>query len=164
VKIPDAEKDGKLPDKLLKELPGILNWAIRGCLEWQKNGLGTPSTVVEATAEYREQEDEIGEFIGERCSSGGQVERSELHEAYREWAEGRGVRMPMTPKQFAKRVRVRPGIKELKSGNHRYWLGISLPAVSHKTSFRHDPPFTLLKQDEFPQGEGHVGQQMSLFA
>ena len=29
--------------------------------------IGIPSKVVEATAEYREEEDEIGEFISEMC-------------------------------------------------------------------------------------------------
>jgi putative DNA primase/helicase len=165
VKIPDEEKDPKLPEKLLKELPGILNWAIQGCLEWQKHGLGTPPTVSEATAEYREEEDEIGEFIAEKCSSSGQIERSELHDAYRNWAEGRGMKMPMTPKAFAKRLRVRAGISELKSNGRRYWNGISVPAVSHMTSFRNGVSTTAVsKHDQLSQDGGHLGQQMRLFA
>src|SRR3990167_1056257 len=35
VTIPEAERDSKLSSKLRGELPGILAWAIRGCLEWQ---------------------------------------------------------------------------------------------------------------------------------
>jgi putative DNA primase/helicase len=42
--------DLKLPEKLRKELPGILNWAIAGCLAWQKHGLHTPAKVDAATA------------------------------------------------------------------------------------------------------------------
>ena len=37
--IPEAERDKHLIDKLVAELPGILNWAIQGCLTWQKVGL-----------------------------------------------------------------------------------------------------------------------------
>jgi putative DNA primase/helicase len=133
VQIPDKEKDLELLEKLLKELPGILNWAIKGCLEWQKDGLGTPCAVIDATEEYREEEDEIGEFIGEMCVSGGQVERNALHHAYRNWAESRGIKLPMRPKGLAKRLRVRPGISEGKSNGHRYWKGITLSAdtVAH---------------------------------
>jgi putative DNA primase/helicase len=40
--IPEKEQDKKLGQKLLAELPGILAWAVRGCLDWQKNGLGNP--------------------------------------------------------------------------------------------------------------------------
>jgi P4 family phage/plasmid primase-like protien len=40
VRIPDAEQDRELPAKLREELPGIMAWAVRGCLDWQRNGLG----------------------------------------------------------------------------------------------------------------------------
>jgi putative DNA primase/helicase len=128
VQIPDEEKDPELLKELVQELSGILNWAIKGCLQWQKNGLGTPCAVIDATEEYREEEDEIGEFIAEMCVSGGQVERSALHTAYRSWAEYRGIKLPMRPKALAKRLRVRPGISEVKSNGHRYWNGITLSA------------------------------------
>ena len=35
------------------EMSGILNWALEGCLKWQKEGLGMPESVVEATQEYK---------------------------------------------------------------------------------------------------------------
>ena len=38
----DAQKDRNLSEKLKEELPGILNWAIRGCEEWHKHGLKRP--------------------------------------------------------------------------------------------------------------------------
>ena len=40
--------------------------------------IGIPSTVVEATAEYREEEDEIGEFISEMCFDYGRCDRKLL--------------------------------------------------------------------------------------
>jgi putative DNA primase/helicase len=126
VQIPEKQRDPKLLEKLLQELPGILSWAIKGCLEWQKNGLGTPLAVLDATADYREEEDELGDFIAERCIPGGQAERSELHTEYKNWAEACGIKMPMRHKDFAKRIRVRPGISESKSNGKRYWDGIAL--------------------------------------
>lgn len=126
VQIPDAEKDPQLLNKLLLELPGILKWAVAGCLEWQKNGLGTPSVVIEATDEYREEEDEIGEFIAEVCTPGGRVDRKQLHAAYQIWARDAGIRMPLRQKAFAKRLRARKIKDGGKSGPIRYWNGISL--------------------------------------
>lgn len=35
VTIPEADRDRDLPEKLREELPGILAWAVRGCLDWQ---------------------------------------------------------------------------------------------------------------------------------
>jgi putative DNA primase/helicase len=45
--------DKNLLLKLRKELPGILNWAIQGCLEWQKRGLAPAKAVIQATEKYR---------------------------------------------------------------------------------------------------------------
>lgn len=45
VVIPAAERDPALPMKLKEELAGILIWAIKGCLEWQKVGLLPPASV-----------------------------------------------------------------------------------------------------------------------
>jgi putative DNA primase/helicase len=126
VKITDGEKDPELLEKLLRELPGVLNWAIKGCLEWRENGLGTPSTVVEATAEYRVEEDEIGEFLA-GCYQGGRVERSSLYGLYLQWAKDCGIKVPLKQKSFSKRIRVRNGIKDVKSNGKRYWGGISIP-------------------------------------
>jgi P4 family phage/plasmid primase-like protien len=137
VQIPEQERDSELLKKLLQEMPGILNWAIKGCLEWQKDGLGTPKIVTDATTDYREEEDVIGEFIEERCVLTRDVERGELYAAYKVWAEcSAGIRWPLGPKAFAKRLR-RPGISERKSGE-RYWVGISLASKDDKPtiSFR----------------------------
>jgi hypothetical protein len=40
VTIPPEERDKDLANKLRAEWPGILNWAIEGCLKWQAEGLG----------------------------------------------------------------------------------------------------------------------------
>ena len=35
----EGREDAQLTDKLKQELPGILNWAVEGCLQWQRQGL-----------------------------------------------------------------------------------------------------------------------------
>jgi putative DNA primase/helicase len=126
VTIPPHEKDGGLPQKLTAELPGILNWAITGCLEWQKLGLAEPGKVAGATAAYREEEDELGEFIEDSCVRRGHVDRKSFYHAYELWASENGIRMPMKQRAFAKRMRSREGIAERESNGSRYWEGISL--------------------------------------
>jgi len=39
VTIPPEEQDKNLTEKLEAELPGILAWAVEGCLAWQKEGM-----------------------------------------------------------------------------------------------------------------------------
>jgi putative DNA primase/helicase len=67
VTIPPAEQDNKLLSKLRKELPGVLAWAVRGCLQWQEEGLGAPEEVRRATGEYRAEMDPLRDFFAERC-------------------------------------------------------------------------------------------------
>lgn len=126
VQIPNDEKDPELLNKLSAEMPGILNWAIKGCMDWQRNGLGTARIVDEATADYREDEDEMGEFLAEMCIMEGRVTLSDLYARFKIWAENRGARFVPKQTTFTKRISERAGISKKKSGNERYWEGVSL--------------------------------------
>jgi len=128
VQIPDGSKDPDLPKKLAAEMPGILNWAIQGCIGWQTTGVRSARVVDEATADYREDEDEMGEFLTEMCSTEGRIERGDLYVAYKMWAENRGTRHIPKQTTFSKRVSERQGISQTKAGGKRYWLGLALKA------------------------------------
>jgi P4 family phage/plasmid primase-like protien len=65
-------KDAELDAKLEAELPGILNWALSGCLQWQRDGLGNAEAVRKATEGYRESEDPLHMFLRECCVRGEQ--------------------------------------------------------------------------------------------
>jgi putative DNA primase/helicase len=69
VTVPLAERDETLPEKLKAESPGILWWAIKGCLEWQRLGLAPSESVRAATAEYLEAEDAFAAWIEEECDA-----------------------------------------------------------------------------------------------
>ena len=60
-------KDSKLKEKLEAEYPAILRWMIDGCLDWQKNGLLRPASVLEATKEYFDSQDVFGQWVKECC-------------------------------------------------------------------------------------------------
>ncbi len=120
-----------------RELPGILNWAIEGYSEWRKTGLGMPDIVLNATAEYREEEDELGEFISEMCllEKEGLIERKVLYDAFKAWVTNRGIKFPMTQKTFAKRLHVR-GIQDGGKSGKRRWKGITLrPEVELRADY-----------------------------
>jgi len=61
----ERRADPRLPEKLLREAPGILAWMVRGCLQWQERGLDPPPAVRAAVAKYRHEEDIIGDFVDE---------------------------------------------------------------------------------------------------
>jgi putative DNA primase/helicase len=61
-----TEKEDKdLMKKLEGELPGILAWAIEGCLKWQKTGLKPPAAVLAATQEYIAEADTMEVWLQE---------------------------------------------------------------------------------------------------
>ena len=92
VEIAEEKQDAKLLDKLLEEGEEILAWAIRGCLDWQKEGLGIPAAVKDASQAYREESDVIGRFFDDCCilESGHQTQASLLYQAFRNWCERNG--------------------------------------------------------------------------
>jgi putative DNA primase/helicase len=65
-----TQPDHMLEEKLKAEAGRILSWSLQGCLDWQREGLGRPSSVVEATAEYFENQDLFGQWIQECCDTG----------------------------------------------------------------------------------------------
>jgi putative DNA primase/helicase len=91
VTIPEDKRDPDLLNKLKKELPGILAWAVRGCLMWQKEGLGSCAAVDKATAAYRAESDQIASFVEECCQLGHLFESQAqlLYRAYLDWANAR---------------------------------------------------------------------------
>ena len=62
VVIPLGDRDGDLPEKLKAEMPGILNWAIEGAIEWFNGGLLPPEEVKAATSDYQSEMDGFAEF------------------------------------------------------------------------------------------------------
>jgi putative DNA primase/helicase len=70
VTIPPEERDPHLPAKLQAERAGILAWAVRGCLEWQRRGLDEPAEVRAATEAYRQEQDVVSAWIAECCVTG----------------------------------------------------------------------------------------------
>lgn len=94
VTIAEDEKDRRLLENLRAEFSGILNWAVSGCLEWQRDGLGEPAEVRQATADYQAEQDTIGEFLLECCVTGREyrVRVTDMFAAYRHWCERNGQR------------------------------------------------------------------------
>lgn len=109
VTIPKEQRDKDLPAKLLAELPGILAWAVRGCLEWQRQGLADPQAVTDATDGYRLDSDALGEFFQQivfgpdvpEC----RVAKARLMGAYKAWCEAEG-HAALGARRLTERVRL----------------------------------------------------------
>lgn len=123
-----GEQDKNLTQELEKEYSGILNWMLEGCVMWQKEGLNpTPEIVKLATQEYREENDELSEFVADKCIENGNAKASELFKIYQEWAEkeqGLKGKDIMSRVMFGKRISDKYSKKHYKNG--WFYKGISL--------------------------------------
>jgi putative DNA primase/helicase len=90
--IPPEERDLSLAEKLKAEHPGILKWAIEGCLEWQKIGLAPPEVVRAATDEYIKSQNVVSNWIEERCDTGYRLKAlsNDLYGDFKQWAHNCG--------------------------------------------------------------------------
>jgi len=111
VTIPEEKQDRHLTERLVAEWPGILAWAVRGCLDWQKRqcDLALPDAVQQATQEYRNDSDHVADFISERCAvwSDDQETRTpkeRVYLAYCDWCRSIGEDVLSRP-IFNKRMR-----------------------------------------------------------
>lgn len=119
-----GREDRDLAATLEAELPGILAWAVEGCLEWQRLGLGEAEAVTRATREYREDEDTLGAFLAERCILGeGEVVTADLREAYEGFCGELGER-PLGPRVLGKQL-ARRGVQRGGTGRKHY-VGVRL--------------------------------------
>lgn len=94
VTIPSEERDRELMLKLRQELPGILAWAVAGCMEWRRVGLTPPDIVTDAVRDYRAESDTLGRFIDDHCEvrKPARVKSSALFSAYQKFCEHSGER------------------------------------------------------------------------
>jgi putative DNA primase/helicase len=129
VTIPDERQDKRLAEKLTAELPGILRWALDGCLAWQREGLKPPKAVHWATGDYRAEMDVVATYIKECCVLGPQkqVGASELYANYTSWCMQMGEQA-VTQKTLSSALRER-GFTPGRTKNERFWRGLALRDV-----------------------------------
>jgi putative DNA primase/helicase len=127
VTITDDEKDKALPDKLQGELPGILAWAVRGCLDWQQRGMGEPEEVTKATHEYEAEQDDLAGFMSACCFANREYRCrvSAFLELYHAWSGDK----QMSQKEMSRRMRDKGYESARGHGGAYYYLGIDLKPV-----------------------------------
>ena len=138
VTIPESERDPLLEEKLREEFPGILSWAIHGCLDWQRRRLAPPASVRDATEEYFACEDTLRGWIEERCFVEGArwASSGTLFADWAAWCQGNGEN-PRTQKWFAQQLEDR-GFKPQRTNRARGFNGLGLQRTS-VTEVTHRP-------------------------
>ena len=90
----EKKRDTELQSKLMKELPGILNWAIVGLERLRKNGKFTRSAAMEkAIADYKKESNPVAQWAGESIKKNINAEgilQSVLYQHYSAWCHQNG--------------------------------------------------------------------------
>lgn len=127
--IPTQGSRSNYGDIMVKEAgPSVLAWAIEGAVNFARNGyqLQTPDVVEEVTEQYRGQEDWVGNFIAECCTTAADARTgaAELYQAYRAWAERSGDYVRRLPDFNA--AMEAAGFQKVAPKNRKTWVGLSL--------------------------------------
>lgn len=128
-----GHEDTGLTDKLMTELPGILNWAIEGWHHlYQRGRFVQPQSVREAVHDMEDLASPVGCFVREKCITepGKRVCLNDLYEAWKQWCSADGRTTYTTRQTFGRDLAAAvPHIKRRRGkGDVRFYEGIRLKA------------------------------------
>lgn len=131
-----TRRDERLPQKLRAEYPGILAWFIEGARKWAADGLRVPGAVTEASRDYMNQQNDLLQWINERCNlsgptGGGETAPGVLYADYAEWKQARGEK-PASINPFSERMErigADLGFRKVRLTKARLFVGITLKSA-----------------------------------
>jgi len=132
VSLPYEQRDPAIKEGLKVPWSSIsqaaLAWAVRGCLEWQKTGLGSCAAVERDTSEYKQQEDLVGQFLAQCVileeTAVSWIEARDLYEVWKYWCQTQGEYVK-TMRSFVKELEAK-GVKTDRKGRHLKVGGVQI--------------------------------------
>jgi P4 family phage/plasmid primase-like protien len=137
VTIPEAQQNKRLAEELRSELPGILNFALKGLWRLHLQGRFTePALCRQIQAQYRLESNPTRVFLNENCVEDPQSSETceSVYKQYVGWAKTHGYR-PLDDTQFGKELkrvfpRVRKGRPSGDGARYYTYEGLKLSNVS----------------------------------
>ena len=131
-----AVPDRELESKLKQEWPAILRWMIDGSLDWQKNGLVQPESIIAATNSYFDEQDLFGQWLADKCDV--DPERTDMWDRsadlFASWSAYAAIsgEKPGTARSFADSLRSR-GCLLKRTADARGFRGIRLKHLESRS-------------------------------
>jgi putative DNA primase/helicase len=127
-----GKEDLVLADKLMKELPSILNWALRGLKRLRERGhFLMPELSLDAIRQLEDLASPVGAFLRDWCTTEkakAKVLVHNLYDAYTIWCDVEGHK-PKSNAWFGRDLRAKfPGLKSRGRGHDKFYEGIDLSA------------------------------------
>jgi putative DNA primase/helicase len=126
-----GKEDPALTEKLLLELPGILNWAIEGWHRLKDRGrFVMPQSVEDAVQDMEDLSSPVGAVVRDECivEPGLRIDAGDLYQAWERWCERDGRDRATTRQRFGRDLAAAvPGVICRRGTNNvRFYMGISL--------------------------------------
>ncbi len=112
-----------------REMPGILNWCIRGYREYCEHGFDPPERVKAATENYRLESDMLGDFLEECCimDTNNFCKSNELFTRYKRWIhENDEFQELKSSRKMVSALKERGFLTRTDSGKRTFFLGIGI--------------------------------------
>lgn len=125
----EGREEKGLEEKLLSEIPGILNWAIEGLKRWLNEGLKPfPNAIKEATDVYKKDSDTVGQWLEKRTVSNptALTQSSLAFNDYRDWCLENGYINHLHIKTFKASLEEK-GYKLIDKRGANFWQGFEFP-------------------------------------
>jgi putative DNA primase/helicase len=124
--VPERQRDPDLPDKLTRELPGILNRLVRAGADYIVRKIATPEAVLKATTGYFFEKDNVAAYLAERTDkwSGALLPKTELLQDYADWCRMECLQ-PLGPREL-NRVLRKKDYEEGRTNAVRGWKNLRL--------------------------------------
>ncbi len=130
--VPREKRDPELKRELTnasRSGAAILAWAVQGCVRWQREELGIPPAVEQATDSYRADMNLSVRFWEEACElrPDRRASTSALRKSYKAWCGDNDIapHLRLDDKAFAERLKAL-GCKEYRTNRTRGWDGIGV--------------------------------------
>jgi len=119
--------DPMLKEKLLDELPGILNLALDAYANAIEHGFTMPISSDQARTEWRMEVDQVAQFVEEQAikEASSVIPIKNAFDAYKDWAFENGINKMLGSKSFRDRL-TRLGFGNKRDSSTRYVTGLKL--------------------------------------
>lgn len=121
-----GREDKTLQETLDGELDGILQWALEGLRQWHTRGLDPPEIVTSAVTSYRNDSDQIGRWMDERCLLAPNIflPSGKGYDDYKAWCLSSGEE-PVSQNKWSRRMNDK-GLEQSTNASSRGWFHIGL--------------------------------------
>ena len=104
--VPENKKDTELEKKLLPELPGILNWSLRGLKKYQAGLFKEPKIMLDMKQHLRDERSPLELFLFSYYEKSSEVKvgSQELYQHYLKWINANAFGRYMSQKAFSNAV------------------------------------------------------------